>query len=252
MTQDSIHYWLDFAVKLLDTTTGYPVSQESAHFAIDGHTVQLSERLAGVYILCNQEEPAALRQDIELLVAVKGYLEYKARIRHEELPKRCPVFAIPLIPEIPRYGYSDIYTLSGVMEGMEDIEAVSLHAPLAKTVSYNKKKQILRLYDAAALEEERYALLHEEQNFYEPIWIADRKNKLLLTLAEPLKEELQMQNSIARIVKGRVETGGRYLLRVRADAFGTAYLVRYTVNGKDGFRRIVFADSKEREVKSWE
>ena len=88
----------------------------------------------------------------------------------------------------------------------------------------------------------------ENMEFEEFRIVKKTENGLLLQIKEPLKAECKPEEGIARIVRGMTDVNGRYLLRVRKDGKGTDYLVRYTVNGKIGYERIIFGEQKERSL----
>lgn len=248
MAEAVIGYRLDLAVKLVDTTTGSPVSKKQVLFTIDGQAAALQERMSGVYVKAGKDSDARLKQDMELGVQASGYRAARIKIGSGILSMQYPTVEVPLIPKQKAYGYQNVVTLEGMLDGIEDIEAVSLHAPLAKVVSYNKKKQTMKLLYANALEEEHYALLSKCQNAYEVFRIRNKKDGLSLKLNSPLKADCHTEECITRIVKGCVDKNGRYLLAVRKDAFGTEYLVKYVVKGNVKFRRILFDDLKERRL----
>ncbi len=251
MAEVVIGYRLDLAVKLLDTTTGSPVSDEQALFFVDGQRAAFSQRMEGVYIRFGEGSEEKTKQDIELGVHIKGYRTAKKTVGCDILSKQYPTVEIPLIPEHQTNGYSNVAALEGRMDGIEDIEAVSLHAPLAQIASYHHRKQTMKLLYAGNFTEERYALISEGGNAYEAFRIRGRRTGLSLKLDSPLETDCHAKDCIARIVRGCVDENGSYLLCVRQDAFGTAYLVRYSVNGKVQFRQVVFDKPGERRLEAW-
>ena len=104
--------------------------------------------------------------------------------------------------------------------------------------SYQERKQALRLYYSKPLEESSYAIVHEQQQEFEEFRIQKRLDKLCVRLVNPLAMPCRPEEKIARIVHGRVDENGRYLLRVLEEGDGTEYLVRYVVNGKASFKRV--------------
>lgn len=232
MADAQISYKLDLIVRLVDTTTGRMVSQRQVIFKSDGQIVPFLRRDEGVYVLLNHG-----RRDVVLDVSVLGFLPMSVDVKYEDLSEVFPEIEVPLIPESGTSGFIDMYTLEGVCPGLTSIEAVSLVNPHGSTVGYQERKQVLKLYNSKPLGESEYAILHEDREF-EIFRIKKRLDKLSLKLVSPLVQGCKPQEKIARIVKGKVDGKGRYLLRLLDEGNGTEYLVRYVVKGKVSFKRI--------------
>ena len=233
MADAEIRYKLDLIVRLVDTTNGKKVEQRQVVFKIDNQIIPLLRRDEGLYVLLNQG-----RNDMNLEVLVAGYLPVKLAICYEELSKNFPEVEVPLIPEVNTNGFVDMLTLEGCCPGLTSIEAVSLKRNCGMVDSYQERKQALRLYYSNPLEESSYAIVHEQQQEFEEFRIQKRLDKLCVRLVNPLAMPCRPEEKIARIVHGRVDENGRYLLRVLEEGDGTEYLVRYVVNGKASFKRV--------------
>ena len=98
------------------------------------------------------------------------------------------------------------------------------------------------------MEEQAYAIVYEGQMEFEEFKISKKIDKLSLKLKEPLKRACKPEQVVNRIVRGITEESGKYLLRVREDAEGTEYLVRYVVNGETKYRRIAFSNPEDRRL----
>lgn len=245
MAEGNVSYKLDLIVHLLDTTTGLMISQREVIFSNGNHIVVMQERGDGTYILLNYG-----RVDMLLTIKVKGYLETVISVRYDELSPQYPTIEAQLIPVIKPYGYHDICSLEGIMPGISDIAAISLTETDAMLGAYNPKKTTIRLFSTRRLDENDYAVFHKESMEFEEFRIVKKAEKgLLLHIKEPLLMECKPEEGITRIVRGMTDINGRYLLRVRMDGKGTDYLVRYTVNGKTGYKRIAFGEQKERSLK---
>lgn len=246
--ENSFHYRLDLVVRLVDTTNGFPVTERRVFFAQNGRNLSFLSKGEGTYILINGE-----REDRRLTIAVRGYLETEVEIRYEELPVSCPQVDVELIPERPGYGSCDFVDIRGNLPGISSIAAVCLTKPCARVLSYNAEKGQMKLMEAGRLDEKAYALIHAQTESFEAFFVAAVKNRLLLRLAQPLKTEVKPEEEIARIVRGRTETNGDYLLRLRADGQGTQYLVRYERQGRTEFQKLCAesADERERSLR-WE
>lgn len=233
MADAEIHYQLDLIVRLLDTTTGKRIEQRQVIFKNEDQVLAFLRRDTGLYILLNRG-----RNDMTLDIQVVGYLPARVNVCYDELPKNFPEVEVAMIPEALTSGFVDMLTLEGICEGLESIEAVSLKNPYGAVDTYQERKQTLKLYYTKPLEEASYAVIHEQDQEFERFRIRKRVDKLSVKLAEPLKTACKPEEKIARIVYGRVDQDGRYLLRIQEDGGGTEYLVRYVVNGKESFKRI--------------
>ncbi len=238
-----VSYRLDLVVRLVDTTVGCPVTQRQVSFWQNGQEIVFLPREAGTYVLVN-----AGRKDGKLAISVRGYLQTAVDICYGKLAERYPEVYVELIPERPKYGNCDFADISGNLPGISSVAAVCLTNPSARALSYNAKKQRIRLLQAKELDEKAYALIHAQAETFEEFRVASAGKKLLLRLEHPLETELKPEEAIARIVRGRTEENGDYLLRLRRDGQGMRYLVRYEVKGKVTFEKITAAaaDSRER------
>lgn len=243
MAEISISYKLDLVIQLLDTTTGQTVGERQVLFYRDGQLLPMHLTSDGLYILMNHG-----RHDMKLLAKVKGYEPAEIFVCYDTLDSRYPIVEVPLIPIIRPYGYTDLCELSGTMEGIEELAAVSFNNVLAKVCAYNAKKNTLRLFSSSRLDEGAYAVLHEENMEYEEFRIIKKAERgLLLYLGEPMQSECIPEEGVARIVRGKVDVNGRYLLRVRKDGEGTRYLIRIKVNGDIQYKVHSF-DEEERST----
>lgn len=217
----------------MDTTSGCPVKESQVLFRQDGRKLAFLPRGAGVYVLLNDE-----RTDRVLTVAVRGYLEAAVEIHYEGLTGRYPEVCVELIPEKPKYGSCDFMDISGNLPGISSVAGVCLTNPFAKAISYHAEKRQMNLLAARELDEKAYALIHAQTESFEEFQVASVRKKLFLRLAHPLETELKPEEEISRIVRGRTEKNGNYLLRLRGDGQGLQYLVRYVVKGKTMFKKI--------------
>lgn len=233
MADAEIHYKLDLIVRLVDTTTGRRVEQRQVIFKSSGQVLPFLQRDEGVYILLNQG-----RNDMLLEISAVGYLPIELEIRYEELSETFPEVEAPMIPEISPKGFVEMLTFEGHYPGLTSIAAVSLKKSYGVVAGYQEKKQILKLFYSKQLEESSYAVIHEQHQEFEEFQIKKRLDKLSVKLAAPLETVCRPETKIARIVRGKVEPDGRYLLRVLEDGNGTEYLVRYVVNGKASFKHV--------------
>lgn len=237
-----VSYRLDLVVRLVDTTVGCPVTQRQVRFWQNGREAAFLPRGGGTYVLVN-----AGRRDGKLAISVRGYLPTAADICYGKLAERYPEVYVELIPERPKYGHCDFADISGNLPGISSIAAVCLTNPSARALSYNAEKRQIRLLQAKNLDEKAYALIHTQAETFEEFRVASAGKKLLLRLEHPLETELRPEEEISRIVRGRIEANGNYLLRLRGDGQGMQYLVRYEVKDKVMFEKITAAAADGRE-----
>ena len=237
------NYKIDLIVQLVDTTTGAFVDQRQVKFLKGGKQITFLEKREGFYILLNYG-----KEDMDMVVEVEGYIPAKVRVCYDDLPEKYPIMEIPMIPIPKTYGYVDLLTLEGTLPGIEAIDAIALNQEYAKVAGYVEKKQVLKLFIARYMEEQAYAIVYEGQMEFEEFKISKKIDKLSLKLKEPLKRACKPEQVVNRIVRGITEESGKYLLRVREDAEGTEYLVRYVVNGETKYRRIAFSNPEDRRL----
>lgn len=234
---------LALVIRLVDTTIGCPVTERQVRFTQDGRQQAFFPRGAGTYVCLDRG-----REDGELTIAVRGYLETTVDIRYGEMTGEYPEVYVELMPEKPKNGYHDFVDITGNMPGITSVAAVCLADPYAKALSYHAEKRQIRLMAAGRLDEKAYALVHEQTESFEEFHVASVKDRLLLRLSHPLATEVKAEEQITRIVRGRTERNGDYLLRLREKGQGIVYLVRYVVKGKTIFGKTAagFADSQEK------
>lgn len=233
MADAEIHYRLDLIVHLVDTTTGKAIGQKQVTFQNEEQVVPFLRRDEGLYILLNRG-----RKDMDLKIQVVGFLPAEVRICYDELQEQFPEVEVAMIPEISPSGFVDMVTMEGQYPGMESIVAVPLKNPYGVVARYLEKKQILRLYGTKPLKEMSYAVVHEQQQEFEEFQIKKRIDKLNVKLSRPLETACRPEEMVVRIVRGRVDDSGNYLLRLQEDAGGTEYMLRYVVDGKAVFKKI--------------
>lgn len=232
MAEAIIQYKLDLIARLVDTTTGKKVEQKQVIFKADNQILVFQKREEGVYVLLNHG-----RENMTLEIIAEGYLPLQKKIYYEKLSTKFPEVEVPLIPEIGRNRLIDYLTMEGNRPGITSIAAVSLKKPHGVVTSYNPRRQSIKLYYAKAFEEQTYALIHEETKEFEEFQIGKRLDKLELKLVSPLNTDCRPEEKINRIVHGKVDSDGHYILRVPDESGGVDYLVRYEVDGQVSFER---------------
>jgi hypothetical protein len=87
-----------------------------------------------------------------------------------------------------------------------------------------------------------YGIANIAQGRFEDITILSELGGKKVRIKEPLQEEFSPNSPIFRIIFGKVEEDGSYLLRVRNDGKNQKHLIRYVVNDEVRFKPIDFND----------
>lgn len=239
MADANIHYQLNLVLRLVDTTTGRRIKERQVVFKSQNKLLKLQRKDDGVYILMNY--PGG---ELNLEISAEGFLPMQIKICLEELSQKLPEVEVPLIPVTDRNQFVDYLTLEGKKPGITSVSAVSIKNQHGALISYQPRRQSLKLYYAKAFEEQCYAVLHEEEQNFEEFTVVKMLDKLEIRLASPLVKECEAKEKIVRIVHGKVDPDGHYLLRVLEEGSRTEYLVRYVVDGKEIFKRFSFGDQE--------
>lgn len=233
-----IHYRLDLVIRLLDTTTGSAVDEHNVQFRNGGHSLQLTPRGNGSYVLINSG-----REDFTLQVTVHGYEPCEVPVCYEKLDERIPIQEVFLIPSENTATGEPLLTFSGQLSGLEQVEAVSLrHAPCC-IQEFDERKRIMKVFQKssrASMEDVAYGLIRADMTGYERIEILKETGKGEFKLKEPLKEPFSVNSPIARVIFGKAGQEGEYILRVRDESEDLRYLVRYVVEGETRFQVVDF------------
>lgn len=238
MDSTVITYRLDLAVQLLDTTTGRVIEEHNVRFQRDGHPIRPLPRGGGTYIFTNSG-----RMDFTMQVAVSGYETKTVEIVYERLDNRVPIQAVFLIPSENTAKGETIMSFSGHLSGLEEIEAISLGYAPCTIQEFDERKRIMKVFQkgkGAFLEDVFYGLLSKSGESYERVEIIKETANGTYKVRETLKEPFSINSPLSRIVFGKVDSKGEYLLRVRDMSEDLRYLVRYMVDGEERFQVVDF------------
>ncbi len=234
---------LDLLIRLTDTTTGAAVDERNVLFMRDERQVRPEFRGEGTYVFINTG-----REDFLMRIKVKGYEEYAASVRYEELDERMPECNVFLIPSENTYKGERPLTLSGNLPFLEELEAVSLSKIVCTANEYDPKKSVMKVFSNAgariSLDDIWYGLLLPDKVSYEKIEVVKTMPPQSIVLKSPLGREFTSNLPIFRIIFGNVRENGDYLLRVRDDGGSQRYLVRYVVNGEVNFKIVDFHEGE--------
>lgn len=251
MADVNFSYRLALIVRLVDTTTGLAIPGHQILFTENGQALALQRRADGLYVLLNHD-----RVNMTMQIDARGFEPVRIKVDYERLSPQFPELEIPLIPLKKAQGFEDFYTLTGVKPGLTAVAAVRMEHPVAVVGSYVERKRMLKMFSASTrMDEHAYALMHRDALRYEEILVAKRPDRLSLKLLHPLSDGCKAQDTLLRIVRGRVESDGTYLLRVRDLGGSNVYLVRYEGEQGVSYEQIDFetlGNHKGKEETQWD
>ncbi len=229
---------LDLLIRLVDTTTGMSVTEMNIHFFLNGKEIRPAPRGDGNYILINQGRENGLMQ-----IRVHGYEPFDARIEYEQMDERLPVLDAFLIPSEAMRRGQDILTLSGHLKGLMSIEAIHLARPLSGLREFDKKKCVMSIYmpnRRMNMVHTYYGLVNAAEGTFEKFIVLDEIGDKKLRIKEPLRGEFPQNAPICRIIFGKVEEDGTYLLRVRNTGRNLKHMVRFVMEDRIGYSIVDF------------
>lgn len=230
---------LDLLVRLIDTTTGAYVTERNIVFKRDGIPVRPEPRDQGAYVFINTG-----REDFLMRIEVFGYEVHETRVRYEELDVRIPECDVFLMPSENMSRGEKVLSFSGTLPFLKNIEAVCLDRPVCYANEYDKKKNSLTVYSGSGgtvgLNDRYYGLLRADKESYDKIEVEKTISLHSVRIKEQLEEEEISNLAVMRVIFGRVDENGRYLLRVRDQGAGLRYLVRYEVKDEVRFLQTGF------------
>lgn len=246
MEASTIHHRLDLVLQLVDTTTGSAVEEQDVRVFSDGKQCWPIPRGGGNFVFINTG-----RRDDTLTLKVFGYEDAVVDVQYEKLNEVVPLKQVFLIPSEKLAKGEKLCSLTGILPGLEEIEAVSLSQSNLCFSEFNERKCLMKLFLARgrlSMENVHYGLISEDRQHFEHFEVAEEMPPDMVRLKEPLTETFAVNSPISRVIFGRVSPDGSYLLRVRDDAEMLNYLVRYRVNGETRFQIVDFHQCGENEL----
>ncbi len=220
----------------MDTTTGNPPGTGSIRFSRDGRPLIAISKGGGNHIFINLG-----REDFLMRIEVDGYDPLEKMIEFPEAGMlETDVF---LMPSENAYRGGRVLTLAGRIPGLTSIKAVNLSMPVCSISEFDQEKNIMTLFlpnRRIEMEGVYYGLVHETEASFESFEVAEVISAVSVRIKEPLKEEYLLNSPISRVVFGKVEKDGSYILRVRDNATDLRYLVCVEAKGETGFHEVDF------------
>ena len=246
MEASTIHHRLDLVLQLVDTTTGNAVGEQDVCFYIEGRQCWPIPRGGGNFVFINTG-----RSDCTLTLKVFGYEDAMINVQYEKLDQVVPLLQVFLIPSENLAKGERLCSLTGKLQGLEEIEAVSLAQSNICFSDFNERKCLMKLFLAKgrlSMENVHYGLISGDRTSYEHFAVDSEIPPDTVKLKEPLKETFPVNSPISRVIFGNVSPDGSYLLRVRDNAERLSYLVRYQVNGEVRFQTVDFRNCVYNEL----
>lgn len=231
-----ITHRLDLALRLIDTTTGIPVSGRGADIRVDGKLAARMEKPDGILVFQNIGKTA-----YTLSIRITGYEPCMLFIDASTLDPVMPLLEQHLIPG---RGYSGgpTLTLEGTLPGIEQLSAVKIGISTCQIREFDPRKKLLTVFNPHKLELDRlhYALVDQDAGTFEPFTIVKRISEQTFKLDRVLETQFRSHFPISPVVLGMVEPDGQYRLRVRDDTQTACWLTRYVANGQIHFHSVDF------------
>ena len=246
MEASTIHHRLDLVLQLVDTTTGNSVGEQDVRFFTEGRQCWPIPRGGGNFVFINTG-----RSDFTLTLKVFGYEDAQVNVQYERLDDVMPLLQVFLIPSENLAKGERLCSLSGKIQGLEEIEAVSLAQSNICFSEFNERKCLMKLFLAKGrliMENVHYGLISGDRTYYEHFMVTNEVPPDMVKLKEPLTETFPVNSPISRVIFGNVSPDGSYLLRVRDNAEKLMYLVRYQVNGETRFQTVDFHNCVSNEL----
>ena len=247
MEASTIRHRLDLVIQLVDTTTGNSVEEQDVRFFIEDRQCWPIPRGGGNFVFINTG-----RSDCTLTLKAFGYEDVQISVQYEKLDDVMPLLQVFLIPSEKLAKGERLCSLTGRLQGLEEIEAVSLTQSNICFSDFNERKCLMKLFLAKgrlSMENVHYGLISGDRTHYEHFAVASEVPPDTVKLREPLKETFPINSPISRVIFGNVSPDGSYLLRVRDNAEMLIYLVRYQVNGEVRFQTVDFHQCVYNELK---
>ena len=237
MSESIIRCRLDLLIRLIDTTTGAEVEERNVRFWKKGQIIQPVPRGGGNYVFLN-----CGREDCELEIEVHGFERCIVSVLYENLDSLLPIKEVFLMPSENTGVGQHVITFSGMLPGIEEVQAVHLGVTRCCISEFDERKRIIKLFKThkSRMTDIHYGLIHMDKQDYEPFTVEKEISNLSIKICQPLQQDFSVNSPIARVVFGSTTSEGKYCIRVRDNSTNLVYLVRYVVKGNVRFKTIDF------------
>lgn len=231
---------LDLALRLIDTTTANPPVGGIVRFSRDGKLLPSMNKGEGNYVFMDLG-----REDFLMRIEIEGYDTLELPVRYGELDERMPIMDVFLMPSENAYRGGRVLTFSGRLPRLTAIEAVNLTNPICTISDYDEKKKLITLFlpnRRIDMEGVYYGLVHEQEGglTYERFEVDESVSSVTIRIKTPLEQGFTLNAPISRVVLGKVDQKGNFVLRVRDNSSELKYLIRCIADGREGFQEVDF------------
>ena len=225
-------YRLQFALRLVDTTTGKEVTDYGTRILVDGVAQRFMSK-GGVLIFQELD-----KQSFQLEVCTPAYESVTMPVDVDRLDKRLPMLELQLIPSDKHPRRMEMLALKGTLPGLEDLGAVRLDDNVCMIRDFNPQKRLMKIFNPhrLALDRGSYALVNPDDMVFESFQILQMEGHQTAKVDHVLQTPVKNYFPVTPIVFGSVRPDGSYCLRVLDDADAARWLVRWTVEGETCFQ----------------
>jgi len=243
-----VRHNLGLVMKLYDSVSGKSITDRSVRFSLSGNMKPPLSKEAGTYLFLNIP-----KDNFDFEVNVHGYEPMSGRIDFAEIGERLPLKELFMIPLESSDSPRTFLTVSGKLEGIEEIEAVPTFEAICNVKEFNSRKLQLTLYNPrnAALSQVHYGLLDNQGEYYDKIEIVEEISPSKLILKSIPEHSCVVNQRVMKIIHGQIKQDGTYLLKV-AESSQAEYLLRYVVNKTVYFQRMDFHQPEELRIEKEE
>jgi len=234
--QTVIHHRLDLAIRLLDSVSGKAVTSRDVRFVTQSPGKNAVSRGGGLYLFLNTE-----REDFEMEIHVYGYEYKKIRISYpKDIEEPMPIREVYLLP-LDNPVIKNVLSLRGNLQGIEEIEAVSLTDVNCCIKEFDARKRIMTVLNQRNIKfhNVHYGLINRQKTSYEHFEVEKEISQVSFKTKKKLEKEFFINQPITRVIFGQVTEQGDYVLKVTNDQTAQ-YLVRFVVNGEEFYQKVDF------------
>lgn len=239
MAEAAISWSVTLVVNLVDASDGKSIQGSDVRFFRNGEMIRLMNKGEAGFVLFNEA-----KENFSLKVSVRNFDETEMNIDFEKLDKNPPKVTIFLLPSISQDVGNNVISFTGILPGIEAIEAVTTGPAYCFAKEFNEKKKTLTLWNPHRLNlrDEYYGIRGKEGKDYVPVRILKNLRDESVVIDRSI-DMTQLDNGpISRIIFGKTRPDGTYILRVRDNGSSQKYIVRYVVNGEERFAVADFND----------
>lgn len=240
-----VHHRLDLILRLIDSTTGREITDRRCQMITNpDRMLKPVVRGDGTYLFLEIG-----RTDFEIDIHVYGYESRKEKVVFENLDENMPIKEVYLLPKAEMATGDNILTLRGRLPGIKEIEAVPLTNVVCNYKEYDKRNNILKMFNQhkVRMKNIHYGIIDVNLMEYDRFEVKEELTTQEVRLKEKLEKEYTINQPIAGIIFGQVDDDGEYKLAIRAGKLAH-YLVRYVVDDTVHFKKIDFNNLGEQSL----